>query len=227
MNYLSHGHEYCDRPYLLAGTAVPDWLGVSDRRVRVRPGTIAPWRESADEREALIAQGMLQHLEDDRWFHGTRAFLELCDEFTARIRLECSAEDCVRASFVAHVLIEILLDAAIAAEDRMPLARYYAAIAAIDAGAVEKAVARITSQRVTGLASFVRRFLSARFLEDYRDDALLTGRLNQVLERVGLAPLGPSFLPLVPRFRIRVAARAGALLPRRLPCTRDLGGHRE
>jgi hypothetical protein len=36
MNYFAHGRAYLDRPYFLAGTAVPDWLNVSDRGARVR-----------------------------------------------------------------------------------------------------------------------------------------------------------------------------------------------
>lgn len=37
MNYFAHGYRFIDRPYYLAGTAVPDWLRVADRDVRVRP----------------------------------------------------------------------------------------------------------------------------------------------------------------------------------------------
>ena len=40
MNYFAHGWNYVDAPYVLAGTAVPDWLSVVDRRVRAR----ARWR---------------------------------------------------------------------------------------------------------------------------------------------------------------------------------------
>ena len=36
MNYFAHGYRYIDRPWFLAGTALPDWLNVVDRRVRVR-----------------------------------------------------------------------------------------------------------------------------------------------------------------------------------------------
>ena len=36
MNYFAHGHRFVDDPYFLAGTAVPDWLSVVDRKVRVR-----------------------------------------------------------------------------------------------------------------------------------------------------------------------------------------------
>src|SRR3984957_18435669 len=37
MNYFAHGIRFVDRPWFLAGTALPDWLSVIDRRVRLRP----------------------------------------------------------------------------------------------------------------------------------------------------------------------------------------------
>ena len=41
MNYFAHGRHFIDQPYLLAGTAVPDWLNVVDRSVRARPARAA------------------------------------------------------------------------------------------------------------------------------------------------------------------------------------------
>ena len=36
MNYFAHALPFLDSPYFAAGTAVPDWLNVVDRRVRCR-----------------------------------------------------------------------------------------------------------------------------------------------------------------------------------------------
>ncbi len=62
MNYLAHALRYLDRPWFAAGTAVPDWLSVADRQVRVRSRILEPIVEtlgSHEERE--IAYGILQH----------------------------------------------------------------------------------------------------------------------------------------------------------------------
>lgn len=48
MNYFAHGREHLDRPYFLAGTAVPDWLSVSDRGSRVRRKQAAAWCSGED-----------------------------------------------------------------------------------------------------------------------------------------------------------------------------------
>ncbi len=55
MNYLSHGFRFVDDPYFVAGTALPDWMSVLDRRNRARSTVAAvlptatisawlPWR---------------------------------------------------------------------------------------------------------------------------------------------------------------------------------------
>ena len=36
MNYLAHAYQYLSDPYFVAGTNLPDWLSVVDRKVRVR-----------------------------------------------------------------------------------------------------------------------------------------------------------------------------------------------
>src|SRR5262245_35641363 len=33
MNYLAHGWRFVEEPYLLAGTAAPDWMSVIDRKI--------------------------------------------------------------------------------------------------------------------------------------------------------------------------------------------------
>ncbi len=76
MNYFAHGIRFLDRPWFLAGTALPDWLSVIDRRVRLRPKLLTPIADGSSTVEAELAAGALRHIEDDRWFHKTRAFAE-------------------------------------------------------------------------------------------------------------------------------------------------------
>ena len=58
MNYLAHGWRFSDQPYFLAGTAVPDWLSVIDRKMRARGKTAALFVDDADEKLAALARGI-------------------------------------------------------------------------------------------------------------------------------------------------------------------------
>ena len=191
MNYFAHGRLFVDDPYFLAGTAVPDWLNVVDRRLRVRSHQARLHVDAPDERVARLAAGILQHCQDDAWFHGTRAFAELSLEVCRLLRERLPADDGFRPHFLGHILVEILLDAALIADDPARLDAYYDAIDRLDGHAVEAAVGTIGPRPPANLGTFIGLFSRERFLSDYLDDAKLLFRLNQVMRRVGL--------PLLPR----------------------------
>jgi hypothetical protein len=212
MNYFAHGRLFIDDPYFLAGTALPDWLQVSDRGVRVRPKHVEPFVAADDPQLAALARGVMQHHADDAWFHASRAFFELSTDFTLELRAILPADSGFRASFVGHVLVELLLDDALIAGKPELLDAYYDALAAVDRHAVQEGVGRIAPRQPERLAWFIERFLAERFLSDYADDGKLLVRLNQVMRRVRLPPLPEAFLAILPAARQRVAERREELI---------------
>jgi hypothetical protein len=192
MNYFAHGRHFVDDPYFLAGTAVPDWLNVVDRRLRVRSQQARLHVDSADGPTARVAAGILRHCEDDQWFHGTRAFAELSLELCLLARDQLPEDEGFRPHFLGHILVEILLDATLISAEPARLDDYYAALDRLDPHCVERAVAAIAGRPARDLGTFIGLFSRERFLSDYQDDAKLLFRLNQVMRRVGLPllPLG-------------------------------------
>jgi hypothetical protein len=217
MNYFAHGRDFVDDPYFLAGTAVPDWLSVVDRKVRARGQRAAPLCDDADVRVAAIAGGIVQHHADDAWFHETRAFGELSWRFTAAVRDALAPDDTMRPSFLGHILVELLLDDALIRRDPERLERYYLALESVDSAIVEQVVNRIAAQATDRLAGFIALFCRERFLWDYVDDGKLMMRLNQVMSRVGLPLLPAEFRQVLPDARKQVARRIDELAqPRRM-----------
>ncbi|MGH7137254.1 MAG: hypothetical protein ACREHD_16040 [Pirellulales bacterium] len=212
MNYFAHGRRYADEPYFLAGTAVPDWLNVVARHVKARSKLAQPFVADADCRVRALARGIVQHHADDRWFHETRSFAELSWHFAGLVRDHLPADDGLRPSFLGHILVEILLDACLIAQAPAELEAYYAALAEIDARWLESAVAGMATGYPESLGDFIPLFVRERFLWDYLDDGKLSFRLNQVMRRVGLAALPPSFSELIPEMRCLVEERSGELL---------------
>lgn len=212
MNYFAHGRAFVEDPYFLAGTAVPDWLNVVDRRVKARSKRAAEFIEDADARLAALAQGVMQHHADDAWFHETTSFAELSWQLTARVRDALPPDDGLRPSFLGHILVELLLDAALIAEEPEQLEGYYAALAAVDPDFIQHAVGRMATGVPERLAEFLPLFIREGFLWDYRDDGKLWFRLNQVMRRVNLPPLPESFCELLPEARRLVEDRKSELL---------------
>jgi hypothetical protein len=217
MNYFAHGRHFIDDPYRLAGTAVPDWLNVSDRRVRVRSRHAQAWLLDADPRLRSLAAGVAQHHADDAWFHATTAFAELSWRLTADIRDllgrdRVNRDDGFRPSFLGHILVEILLDATLIEQQPERLAAYYEAFSLVDAELVAELVNRMAPRPAERLARFIPLFTAERFLWDYADDGKLCYRLNQVLRRVGLGELPGEFAELLPTARRLVNDRQHELL---------------
>jgi hypothetical protein len=219
VNYFSHGHRFIDDPYMLAGTAVPDWLSVADRRVRARAARAKPLIDDPDPRLSAVASGVVQHHHDDAWFHDTDAFNDTCWQVTVLCRTAAPPDEGFRPSFLAHILVEILLDAELAAAAPGALDRYYAAVDQLDPLVVQAAVNQIATVPTDRLAWFIERFCQERFLCDYTDDAKLLFRLNQVMRRVRLSPLPDSFQSVLPAARQLVSARANDLLKGDIACS--------
>jgi hypothetical protein len=214
MNYLAHGARFLDAPYFLAGTAVPDWLSVVDRKVRVRRPAAAALADDDDADAAMqaVAAGILQHLEDDRWFHQTRVFAETTLQFSLQLRELLPVDEGFRPSFLGHIVVEILIDSSLMLKEPSLADRYYEALSGIAPEKVQQVVNRIARVSTDQLESWISRFLDVRFLYDYLDDDKLLFRLEQVMRRVGLPPLGEQLLEWLPTARAIVTDRCDLLL---------------
>ena len=192
---------------------MPDWLTVADRQVRVAdeaPGAAPGGRGSG--RGGGAGRGCCQHLHDDARFHETRAFAELSLGLCVAARDVLAGEAGFRPSFLGHLLVELLLDAALIAENPRRLEHYYRLLDSVDAAWVQDAVNRIAPRPTERLAWFISAFRRERILWDYLEDARLMVRLNQVMHRVRLAPLPARFQEVLPEARQLVAARKTELL---------------
>src|SRR6516225_980121 len=107
MNYFAHGIHLIDRPYALAGAALPDWLSVVDRSVRLRTRHVEPFADGSRSPAAELAAGVLKHFEDDGWFHRTAAFAVTSAELTVLFRSALPADEGHRPAFLGHILTEM------------------------------------------------------------------------------------------------------------------------
>ena len=212
MNYFAHGRRFLDDPCFLAGTSIPDWMNVVDRKARLRSKQAALFVSDEDPQLASVAAGVVQHHHDDDWFHRTRAFVELNLQLLTEIRQCLEADTTMRPRFLAHILVELLLDAALIEDDPPLLDRYYAVMDSVDGQMVQDAFNRMSPRPVSELATFIGLFSAERFLYDYTDDGKLLRRLNQVMRRVQLPLLPGQTCDLLKTVRPLVRERKEDLL---------------
>jgi len=213
MNYFAHAIRFLDRPYFLAGTALPDWLSVVDRRVRLRGRHVAPFSDGTGTPIAELAAGVLQHLEDDAWFHKTAAFAVASARLTVLFRESLAADDRHRPAFLGHILTEMLLDSVLIERYPDRLAEYYLALDQLDATTIEHSANRMARHTTDRLKVFIPLFTRERFLSDYLDSNRLLFRLNQIMHRVRLNPLPSGFEASLEKARLIVRGHAAGLLP--------------
>lgn len=217
MNYLSHGYRFLEDPMFLAGTAVPDWLSVADRSVRMRTRHLTARLEHASGELLQLGKGILQHLEDDQIFHEREAFVVMSSRLARRFRELPDLNDGFRPGFLGHIVTELLLDRVLMRRYPGLLDHYYDQMSQLDPGAVQANVNLLGPKETSHLAWFINVFQQERFLEDYLIFERLLMRLNQVMKRVRLNHLPLASIAVLEEGYELVEAAASELLPRNEP----------
>lgn len=212
VNYLSHAYQYLDNPYFIAGTALPDWMSVVDRKNRARSQRAELVLDHADARVASLAQGVVQHHFDDKWFHQTECFVRLSTSFAVEVRGKLAEGAGHQAGFLSHIVVELLLDSVLIEDQPNYLADYYSALSQLDVQVVQQAANLICTKSFDALPKLIPRFIQEQFLADYQLDEKLHWRLNHVMRRVGLPDLPPAIIDWLAHARKRVRAEATELL---------------
>lgn len=214
MNYLAHGIRFLTQPYHVAGTAVPDWLSVADRRVRMRAkrveSVLNQWPEKSPQHD--VALGILRHLSDDDWFHTTLGFHDVTSRMTELFRSILPGDQYVNG-FLGHIVTELLIDAELSDQRPDLLERYYQALEAIEPRIVQEVVNAAAKEPTSQLVPLIPLFVRERFLSDYRQSNTLLKRLNQVMKRVRLPALPESVIGVLDSGRELVAGSLSDLLP--------------
>lgn len=212
MNYLAHAYRFLDRPLFAAGTALPDWMNVVDRKNRARQQYAEPVLLDPNPHFAEFAAGVIQHHQDDFWFHGQAVFVELSTRFAVELRQQLEPGMGHQAGFLGHIAVELLLDSALIERNEGLLEQYYEMLDRLDAELVQLAANKILRKPVDRIALLIPRFSQERFIADYVDDSRLLYRLGGVMRRVGLPPL-PDITEWLQSARVRVYDQYQSLLP--------------
>ena len=213
MNYFAHSLRFLDRPYFVVGTNVPDWLSVVDRQVRMRSKLVEPFMLNDGSVQSEVAAGVWQHLDDDRWFHQTRAFTQLSADLAVKFREALTPDESLRAGFLGHIVTELLIDAELIERHPGQIERYYDVLRSIEPLAVQQAINAMAKLPTEQIVPLIPRFIDERFIPDYLADDRLLRRLNQVMRRVKLPPLPAEAESVLRLARPLIRDRLSDLLP--------------
>ncbi len=197
---------------MVAGTALPDWMNIIDRKNRARKQYAEPLADDPDAIVAAVARGCIQHHVDDDWFHQSATFVALSTKFAVEVRGQLEGDLGHQAGFVGHISVEMLLDWVLFEREPGLLDGYYQTLSRLDPVQVQVAASRICARPVTKIPVLLPKFIDARFLADYDDDTLMLEKLNGVMRRVKLPALPDRLVDWVGSAREEVSAAADQLL---------------
>ena len=203
------------RSAYVVGTALPDLLPLAERRARLRLGQVAA-AEAQTSFEAALAAGVSAHLVADMAFHKAAAFAEMQAEVGGLLADAGFKGMRVRRFFVAHVLTEMALDAALLRADPMLASRFYGLFAAADFDEATRWTEAVTGKALPDLPAVLLRFADSQYLRHYAEDAGVATGLSNLCRRAGQDTFeGGNFARLVSvvgQAAVRLSHFASALL---------------
>jgi hypothetical protein len=198
MNFLTH--FFFDRRYGGPGTtaafqfgvAVPDLLIAYDRGLRFS-------RTRVDERVELFPhsglwRGVRHHLAVDRFFHGSRFFHDSYDSIRHFLVHHLPSTVTCRRFFLAHLVVEILLDHALLGRDPSLAASFYTRLGQISRSTVRAELESFFERPLPELTAHLDRFMRIRFLEHYAVIEDLHEPVNRMLQRTRQEPIPADYL---------------------------------
>lgn len=213
MNCFAHALPFLDDAYFVVGACLPDWLGACDRKCRLREKAANEFVDHQDPVVATLARGVVQHHQDDDWFHRGAAFNELILNYAVELRELFGNERSMRPSVIGHIIVEMFLDAYLNEKNPGELDRFYRQVESVDPEKVQSSINRFANRETQKLVSAIERFTREKFLYDYDTDQGVIYRINRVMKRVGLDSMPPGIEDWTPGARQRVYDRASELLP--------------
>ncbi|MBC8139686.1 MAG: hypothetical protein H8F28_27715 [Fibrella sp.] len=183
MNYLSHQYiarrvrpEPDTSALFFAGNLLPDLLAVSgDGRLR-----------TVGEHAGALADGVRLHLVTDKQFHGLPAF-HLVQAQASRLLLSAHWQTPPRRRFfLAHVMTEIALDAAILAQyPSLPDDLYNQLSQSLGQGLLPQ-TETLLGRPTTNLLATIEQFVESRFVYRYATPIGLASSLVRISQRAGV-----------------------------------------
>lgn len=184
MNFLSHYYfeRYAVEPEQVLGGLLPDLLKNVDKSYSFQIHKYDDVIKGTPKAQA-ITEGWERHVEIDRLFHNSEFFYKHTHQL--RLAIENDIADLpIRASFLAHIALELLLDHELIAHDLLNVGRLYEYLAQVDSKAVALYLQNLGGVDIDRFFAFYDRFVASRYIFDYAKVENLPHALFSICRRI-------------------------------------------
>jgi acyl carrier protein phosphodiesterase len=197
MNYLSH--YYLDRIenscHHNLGLVLPDFMAGVNRRWKP---TLHPQAKLQQDCEKQMWLGIEKHVSADKVFHSSEFFKENTTFIRQQLELHKEHFDGIRLFFLAHIMLELMLDRLILKKSVEVGHNFYNQLAEVPRPELVSSLQKAVQPDFGRFFEFFDRFLESRWIFEYVQDDKLTYALNRIMGRGGQAELlATSHQPLV------------------------------
>lgn len=217
MNFISH--FYLDRKVndslFFAGVSTPDLVSVFDRNIRLKKSRMPLIMENeASQDEISFYNGVMRHFEADRIFHSSDFFTEETHFIARLIESTFEKPEYERTFFVAHILFELLLDKILIQQDQTLVPEFYRHLETYPVHELVRLTEWVTHTPMPSYDSFLKKFMSKKYLSNYVDPAHVCYILRRIVQGVGIQHVtylqSPKFLGMVEEYEEELSGRCYA-----------------
>lgn len=184
MNFLSHYYfeRYATDSLQVLGSILPDVLKNVNKKYAIHIHKHEGQLDSFPEFNGLL-YGWKNHIEVDRLFHNTPFFYY----HTHQLRLIITpliADLPIRATFLAHISLELLLDHLLIDKRLLSVERFYEYLGAINRSVLERYFKIIGTVDLEKFFTFYDQFLASKYIFEYSNIANLPKALFNICKRI-------------------------------------------
>lgn len=185
MNFLSHFHldrEINNAPFVV-GVCTPDLISLYNREIRIKHPPVLP-SHHADYQ--YFVDGILRHYEADKVFHNSPFFAEEMKKIESFLKENFADIKVKRPFFVAHVLVELMIDKVLIAKDEKLIPDFYENFHQVGHTQIATLTQIATAKEIDAYPLFIQKFLQNQYLYHYADYEYILYVLQRIVRRVGI-----------------------------------------
>lgn len=185
MNFLSH--FYLDReienaPFIV-GVCTPDLVSLYSREIRIKHLPVLPAHSS---HYISFTQGIQRHFEADKIFHSSPFFLAEMEQVNHFLNHHFTEIPVKRSFFVAHVLVELLIDKVLISKDEKLIPDFYQHFHKVGHTHIAEMTQIAVKKEIDNYEAFIQKFLQNQYLYHYSEYDYIIYVLQRIVRRVGI-----------------------------------------
>lgn len=185
MNYLSHFYFDQQHPnsYRITGIALPDLTKTYSRSWNIHPAKNKILWENHPELQSIY-EGWERHLEVDKLFHSSSYFVEKTALLKQEFKQVAFESELIRPSVLAHIGLEIILDAILLKEKKVDAQIYYNHLRLADPENIHLFLTHNGFSETSPFFTMFNRFNDAQYLFSYVNNESLAYALKRIIQRI-------------------------------------------